>query len=298
MADFHFIRPLWLLMAIPVIICWWGLWRHHKLSQNLQSFIEPHLLKHLLVGEQKKRWFRPIHLLLVLWLLAVVAIAGPSWKQEPSPFLSDEAGLMILLKTARTMEAADVSPSRLTRAKQKISDILEARKGSATGLIVYSGSAHLVMPLTKDGQIINVMLEEMGPDVMPKEGDLLSAALALGEQMVSQSGLPGSMLVIADSVAEQSFDKGVVPVQFLSVQPVGVDADRGLDGAASALDGKLTLLTADKSDVEQVVQRAETSHLNVSEPGQSERWKDGGYLLVPFIALVMLFWFRKGWVVR
>ena len=136
------------------------------MAQNLQSFFDPHLLEHLLVGERKKPLFRPIHSLLILWLLSVIAIAGPSWEREPSPFLSDEAGLMIVLKNSRTMEAKDVQPSRLAPAKQKIRAIMESRQGGAAGLIVYSGSAHLVMPLTRDTRIINTMLEDMGPELM------------------------------------------------------------------------------------------------------------------------------------
>jgi len=298
MADFHFIRPWWLLAVVPAFVCWWGLWRQQKHTDNLQWFIDPHLLEHLLVGGRQKHLVRPIHVLLGVWILAVTAAAGPAWQREASPFLSDEAGLMILLKTSDTMEAGDVQPSRLARAKQKISDIMASRKGGSTGLIVYSGSAHLVMPLTGDDRIINTMLEDMGPDLMPVNGDRLSDALELGAGMVEQSGLPGSLLVVADSAAEPAFERAAVPVQLLSVQPFGVAPDPGLQRASSALQAPLTSLTPDQADVSQIVRRAETSRLSVNEPGRAERWKDGGYLLLPLIAAGMLLWFRKGWVIR
>lgn len=298
MAEFHFLRPWWLLAMIPAIACWWALWRQQNQADNLQWFIDPHLLEHLLVGHQKQRLVRPIHLVLALWLLGIIAVAGPAWEREVSPFLSDEAGLMVLLKTSQTMEASDVQPSRLERAKQKIRDIMERRQEGSTGLIVYSGSAHLVMPLTRDDRIINIMLEEMGPDLMPMDGDRLSEALMLGEQMVAQSGLPGSLLVIADSAAEQVFENTALPVQFLSVQPFHMKPEDGLQRVSKALRGSLTPLTADPSDVEQVVRRAETNHLNVNEPGQAERWKDAGYILLPLIAAGLLLSFRRGWVIR
>ena len=194
------------------------------------------------------------------------------------------------------MERSDVQPSRLERAKQKIADIMELRKGGATGLIVYSGSAHLVMPVTRDDRIINTMLEGVSADLMPVDGDVLQEALKLGEQMVAQSDLPGSQLVIADSTAEQISEQGGLPVQILAIQPFGRDADPGLQRASKALGGSLIRLTADQTDIEQIASRAETSHRDVSEPGQAERWKDAGYLLLPLIAAGMLLWFRKGWV--
>ncbi len=296
MADFHFLRPWLLLGLMPLLLLWWGLWRKQKKGEEWQARIDPHLLEHLLIGEQRKRLFRPVHLLLVVWLLTVIAAAGPSWQQEVSPFLSDEAALMVLLKVSDTMDTTDVQPSRLERAKQKIRDLMEIRKGGAAGLIVYSGSAHLVMPVTRDERIISSMLESVGTELMPVDGDVLAEALDLGTRMVQQAGLPGSLLVVADAAADTVTEKISLPLQILSIQPFDRDPDEGLQRVAKRFGGRLERLTADPSDVERIVARAETSRLDVSEPGQAERWKDGGYLLLPLIAAGVLVWFRKGWV--
>ena len=298
MTEFHFIRPWLLLALIPLLVLWWGLWRKQERGENWQALIDPHLLEHLLIGERKKRLFRPVHLLLFIWFLAVIGVAGPTWRKEVSPFLSDEAALMVLLKVSETMETTDVQPSRLERAKQKIRDLMEIRQDGATGLIVYSGSAHLVMPVTRDERIISSLLESIGTDLMPVAGDVLAEALELGQRMVHQSGLPGSMLVIADSTADQVTDSLSLPVQFLSMQPFDRNIDAGLQRASKTLGGSVVRLTADRSDVEHLVARAETSHQDVSEPDQAERWKDEGFLLLPLIAAGMLVWFRKGWVLR
>ncbi|MCG6931029.1 MAG: VWA domain-containing protein [Desulfofustis sp.] len=297
MAEFHFIRPWLLVVLVPMLALWWGLWRMRRQGDNRQALIDPHLLEHLLVGEPRKRLLRPVYLLLVVWILAAVAVAGPSWQKEVSPFLSDEAALMVMLKVSDTMETTDVQPSRLERAKQKIRDLMDLRQGGATGLIVYSGSAHLVMPVTRDERIIGTMLEGISTDLMPVQGDVLSAALDLGQQTVEQSGLPGSLLVIADSVSEQITEDLVLPVQFLAIQSVDREIDAGLQQAVKSLGGHLQRMGADRSDVERIVARAETSHREASEPGQAERWKDGGYLLLPLIAAGTLLWFRKGWVI-
>ena len=94
-----------------------------------QRFFDPHLLEHLLVGEKKRRLLRPIHLTLVLWILCALALAGPSWEREPSPFADDQAGLVVLMKASTTMDATDVQPSRLERSKHKLRDLLELQRG-------------------------------------------------------------------------------------------------------------------------------------------------------------------------
>ncbi len=296
------LRPLWLVALVPMLIVWWGLWKHQDAGGSLRKFIDPQLLEHLLVGRGQQKRFRPIHGLLMVWVLAVVALVGPSWKLEPSPFADDEAGLFVLLKVSGTMEATDLQPTRLERAKLKLRDLLALREGASTGLIVYSGSAHLVMPLTRDSSIITSMIEDLTPDLMPVEGDALAEAIALASRMLERVGAPGSLLVMADSVSA-SQAKSVaalqaLPVQFYAIRSPGARLDVGMDRAADALGASITPLTVDDTDVERIVRRAETRIAAAAAEGAVERRHDSGRAIVPLIALVALLWSRKGWVVR
>lgn len=302
MDDFHFLRPLWLLVMLPALLIWWGLWRRQDRMTSWRQIMDPHLIEHLIVGESNHRGLRPIQLLLVAWIVCAVALAGPSWRMEPSPFADDEAGLVVLLKVSGTMMATDVQPTRLERAKQKLRDLLELRKGSSTGLIVYSGSAHLVMPLTRDDRIINTMLEDLTPDLMPVDGDALVQALQLAEQVLAKSGVSGSAVVIADSVAPSQAQSlttaGIsLPVQFLSLQSPTAPTDSGLQSAASNLSASVVELTFDPTDVEDVARRAQSRLKAVSATSEGSRWQDAGYTLLPFLAFFILMWSRRGWLV-
>jgi len=242
-------------------------------------------------------------LLLATWLICTIALAGPSWRLEPSPFADDEAGLIILLKVSESMLASDVQPTRLERAKHKISDLLEVREGSSTGLIAYSGSAHLVMPLTRDDRIVSAMIEDLTPDLMPVDGDALVEALQLAGQVLEKGGMPGSALVIADNVSSLQAQALLtadikLPVQFLLLRPPDTTLDSGLQSAASSLEASVVKLTVDPADVEQVANRAQTRIQSVDAADEGTRWLDAGYSLLPLLALLMLMWSRKGWLVR
>jgi Ca-activated chloride channel family protein len=302
-ADFHFLRPIWLLVLLPVLLIWWGLWRHQDGIASWRQIIDPHLLPHLLVGESKGRGMRPTQLLLVAWVIAAVALAGPAWRMEPSPFADDQAGLVVLLKVSETMLASDVQPSRLERGKHKLRDLLELRKGSSTGLIVYSGSAHLVMPLTRDDRIISTMVEDLTPDLMPVDGDALVPALQLAGQMLSKSAVPGSVLVITDGVSPSQIQalstmELELSVQFLSMHPPNADIDSGLQSAATRLNAAVINLTVDQADVEKAARSARSGLRALTMTGDGARWQDAGYALLPLLAFVLLMWSRKGWVVR
>jgi len=301
---FYFLRPYWLLMLIPAALVWWILFREQDTRTAWKGFIASHLLDHLLVGRNRQARFRPIHLLLVVWVLMGLSLSGPSWQKEPSPFAEDMAGMVVLLKVTPSMMAEDVQPSRLERAKQKLSDLLENRKGGATGLIAYSGSAHLVMPLTRDGRIIDIMAEGLGPETMPVEGDALNDALALAGKLFKQSDRAGSMVVIADTVSPAQISKidqwapqDRLPLQFLAVNALGAPVDKGLQDAVDLLAARVRMLSVDASDVEGITRQAERDVKSVSAEQGGERWKDSGYALVPLIALVSLVWARRGWKV-
>jgi Ca-activated chloride channel family protein len=303
MDEFHFLRPLWLLLTVPWLLVWYGLWRQQDDASSWLQIVDRHLLEHLLVGESAGRRLRPIQLLLVVGIVSTLALAGPAWRLEPSPFADDEAGLVVILKVSGTMLATDVQPSRLERAKHKLRDLLELRKGSSSGLIVYSGSAHLVMPLTRDDRIVTAMVEDLTPELMPVDGDSLVEALRLAEQVLEKSGVPGSALVIADNTSPTqvqilSTSDIAMPVQFLSLNALGAVIDSGLQSAASNLNAPVVELSVDQTDVERLARRAESSIKAVSATNEGTRWLDGGYSLLPLLAFLALMWSRRGWLVR
>jgi Ca-activated chloride channel family protein len=189
------------------------------------------------------------------------------------------------------------------RAKQKLRDLLQTRKGLSTGLIVYSGSAHLVMPLTRDDRIVSAMVEDLTPELMPVDGDALGDALQLAGSVLERAGVPGSVLVLADAVVPAQVE-GIaaarlsLPVQFLAMSSPAAPVDPGLARAASALGAPVLRLSVDGTDVQRVAQRAQSDFKAVAGVASGDRWRDAGYLLLPAIALLALFWSRRGWLVR
>lgn len=307
---FHFIRPelLWLLVPAGMII--FSILRRQDPMRSWRKVVAPDLLTHLAVSEQgRARRLRPAYLLGAGWAVGIVALAGPAWEREATPFTEDQAALYIVMKVTPEMLAEDIQPSRLQRAAQKVSDLLSSRPGGKTGLIAYAGSAHLVMPLTSDPGIIRYFASELDPDIMPVEGDAPEQGLQLAQSRLAASGLPGSIVLIADSLSSSLARGGAADVHILAmaggpevVPPAGSPPAPALDEAsmreaARALGGDLILVTPDDSDVQQLSGRIERSI--ASAPAQEgERWKDAGYLMMFLLVLIVLPMFRKGGAVR
>ena len=295
MAEFHFIRPLWLLAFLPALFIWIGLWRKASSLGNLAEVVDAHLLKHLLVDAESTRGFRPVYLLGILWVLAVLALAGPSWKQEPSPFADEQAGLFVLLRVSPTMKATDLQPTRLERARHKLSDLLELREGAATGLIAYNGSAHLVMPLTRDTRILSSMAESLSPEIMPREGDALSEAIALAQSHFERAQMPGSILVITDEITDSRSVDSKLPIQIFALHTPNSALPSGIQAQARQLGASVTSFQFEPSDVETIQRRARSDFSETTLAGEGARWQDAGYAILPVIALCSLAFFRRGW---
>ena len=305
LASFHFLRPAWLLLLLPAAWVVWRLARRSNPKLAYRDEIAEHLLVHIVVAPRQRPKVRPLGVIAGLWLIGIIALAGPAWQRQPAAFGEETSGLMIVMKFSRSMEAGDLLPSRLERARLKVNDLLALRGGSPTGLIAYSGSAHQVMPMTTDGEIIGHMLEALSPDVMPEEGDRLADAVAMARDAIANSeNRSGSILVIADAVSGEQLpqlealrDGGLPGTQFLAIA-----ADRstlepsGLAGAAKALGSTISVIEADDSDV-QAIQRRSESALAFGT-GEDELWRDEGIVLLPLLALGMLFWARRGWSIQ
>ncbi|MDI9245868.1 VWA domain-containing protein [Marinobacter sp. CHS3-4] len=206
MADFHFIRPLWLLLLIAALLMPLVLKQFRSSDSGWTRIIPARLLTPLIqssstdgVGTRSPA----LPMMLAIALLSI-ALAGPSWRESPTPLQQQDDSLVVVLDLSLSMLATDVEPDRLTVAKRKIRDILEAREGSLTALVVYSADAHVVTPLTDDRQTIEGMLGVLDPVIMPAAGNRADLGIERGLNLLEQ-GAPGKgrLLLISDDVADR-----------------------------------------------------------------------------------------------
>jgi len=311
--QFHFLRPAWLLLLIPGSFLMWSIYQRSDSLRAWRKLVSPHLLEHLLVHNNGEdgRW-RPVYMLGIGWLAGILALAGPSWQMQESPFSEDQAAMFIVLKVTPEMLAQDVQPSRLQRSVLKIHDLLSIKKDIRTGLIAYAGSAHLVMPLTSDAGVINHFAAALEPAVMPVEGDEPAEAIALASQRLRAAEVPGSIVLVTDTIdrsqlveLESVYRRENVAVHILAmaagaevIPPPGsypappLDMD-SLHDAARVMGGTVTRVTADKGDVMDLAGKIERS-ISQAPAQDGQQWQDAGYYLLFLLAFLMLSFFRRG----
>lgn len=296
-TQFHFLRPAALLLAVPVIIIWWFWQRQSDPLAGWRKQIAPDLLEVLVEGNESSAR-GPVKWVLAGWLLAVVLIAGPTWRLEPSPFAEDATPLLVLLKADVSMDTPDPAPSRLERAHLKIADLAAARKGQPLGLVVYAGSAHLVLPPTRDTDVVAEMAGEISPAIMPVPGDRLDLALREATRVLKRADQGGAIVVIADEIdtdpaalqeAAGDFDH---PIQILQVRSPETPVEESFGSAARTLRAAVEPMSVDDTDIESLVRRATRAPVAQSGDG-TDRWEDSGYWFLPLFGILLLFSFRR-----
>jgi len=302
MSEFHFLRPVFLLAFIPVILLGWRLLRTASQSASWSHVCDPHLLKHLLSQQVSHKKNLPLMLLIAVWLMTTFALAGPTWNKQPQPVYKNTDAKVIVLDLSNDMYGTDLKPNRLTRAKFKVQDILRKIQEGQVGMIAFSSEPFVVSPLTDDAATISAMIPVLDPSIMPVQGSNTAAALKKAGELLQQSGnTSGEILLItsspanadAYSVAKKLRSKGFTT----SALQLGPDHS-DLKSLAQAGGGKYITFTDTEYDINSLLSAPShhlSSHLHQSTQTASA-WKDSGPWFVLFLIPLFAIGFRRGWL--
>jgi Ca-activated chloride channel family protein len=237
------------------------------------------------------------------------------------------AALVIALDLSRSMDAQDLKPSRLARARLKLLDLLDRRSEGQTALIVYAAQPFVVSPLTNDAKTIAALVDSLATELMPAQGSRADRALALAADLLRQAGMTtGDVLLITDGASERDASAAAaVRANGLRVSVLGVGTiegapiplatgglytdDRGeivvakLDDEALAAiarsgGGRYSAMRVDEADLDAVTPAPGASAGSQTEQASlsADLWREEGpWLLLP-LALLGALAFRRGWI--
>lgn len=325
MADFHFIRPLWLAAIAVLIVMIWLLKKNRVKQSGWQSLIPAHLAKVLVKGKNQAR-SKSLVLPFLIGLIAIIAMAGPSWQKLPQPVYQVAQGSVLVMDMSYSMYATDVSPNRLTRARYKAIDLLDSINEGEIGLIAYAGDAFSISPLTDDINNIKLLLPSLSPELMPELGSNPYAALALANEMLTNAGhIDGDIYWFTDGIDNQDIQDltqwsrehpyrlnilGIgtqtgAPIKLSNGELMKDDngaiivpklPEKMLQGVAARGSGNYVTLSHDNRDIEKLIYKpvvTETDKTTESE-NTGDQWQEfGPYLLLVVLPLVLSY-FRRG----
>lgn len=332
--EFQLLRPLWLLALLPLALLLLFLWRRRGRDQAWRGLVDAHLLPYLLVGSEGAPRRLPLILLGLAWLLAVSALAGPVWQRLPQPVFTTTAARVILLDLSPSMDAADLRPSRLARARFELLDLLRASEEGQVALVAFGPEPFLVSPLTTDARTIAAQVPRLATDLIPVPGPRrLDRALAMAGELLDHSdGLGGEVILITDGSGLGRDDAALEAARTLagrgvrvSVLGVGTEEgapipdhaggfvgdDRGgiriarlepeaLGDLARAGQGRYVALDPGDGDTRALLDAGglpDTRTLLLEDGLAADEWREEGPWLLLLILPLAALAFRRGWLV-
>ena len=328
MHDFHFLRPLWLIALPPLWMLVFWLARRRRRDGDWSRFIDAELLPALRLDSPGVAGKRPWPWLALLWSLAVLALAGPSWEHIQTAAYRSPANWVFILDLSPSMAATDVAPNRVTRARYALDDLLGAAHDARVGLVAFRDEPYTVTPLTQDVATVQSLLPPLAPDIMPSPGDYLAPALNQAEKLLRAAGKNDQRIVVltdgfddpaaALSAAATLKSRGIT----LSVVGVGTPSGAPLQSANGHFvkDAQGHSLLA-RLDVDQLQQLAKTGGGRYADIAQLSgliaylqatphsagdataaqgievsHWRDEGVWLLPVLLLLAGLLARRGWL--
>lgn len=222
---------LWLLLVIPLLAG--GLWWYYqRLKERRKKFFSDELFESLRTGFWRLGDRLKVITMLVGLSFLVLAIAGPKVGTQVREVKRQGVDLLIALDLSDSMNAEDVKPSRLEKAKYEITRLIERLKGDRVGLIVFTGDAYLQSPMTLDYSALRLFLNIAETDQMPSSSTDFSAPMEVGlrafnslEEDQNSSNAAKVMMIISDgenhgesySTALESLEENNISVYTLGI---------------------------------------------------------------------------------
>ncbi|MEA3382164.1 MAG: VWA domain-containing protein [Pseudomonadota bacterium] len=329
--QFHFLRPEWFAAIIPLLLLVILIRKATAKQSGWQSVIPSHLYQYMVIGKTEVGAKPPIMLLAIAWFVSVIALAGPTWERLPQPVYQLKMGHVIVIDMSLSMRATDMTPDRLTRAKYKAIDLVNAIGEGEMGLVAYAGDAFVISPLTEDAANITALIPSLSPEIMPVPGSDPLLGIESAAALLTNAGYNSGMIYwitdgielaqqneLQEYVASIPFTLNALTVGTAEGAPIRQQSgellkdhtgsivipklnDDAVKGVVKTSGGRFESFTSNDADIEALAAISLLDKGNSEEDEedsniQGDQWKEVGPYLVVLLLPLAAFAFKRGLV--
>jgi Ca-activated chloride channel family protein len=194
---FRFANPEYLcgLYFLPLIVlAFWYLTRSKY--RLLDKFANKKLQPILLPAYSKVKEITRFGIIILAIMSLIFAAADPQVGTKIENVKETGIDIYILLDVSLSMQAQDIKPSRLEKAKLEVSNLFQKLSGDRIGLIVFAGEPFVQFPLTSDYSAANLFLSAASVNSVPDQGTAIATAIDLATKSFDYSSKTERVMVI------------------------------------------------------------------------------------------------------
>ncbi len=144
------------------------------------------------------KWKLKNWLLLIVFFLIIIAAARPQWNKELQIVKKEGIDIVIAVDVSKSMDATDISPSRIERAKDQISLFIDQLKGDRIAIVTFAGRSFVQCPLTDDYGAAKLFLSMINTDIIKAMGTNIGDALNKAVSLFGESQKYKVIVLISD----------------------------------------------------------------------------------------------------
>ncbi len=208
---FRFANPQYLiaLWLIPALVVLFFIFNKNR-KRLLEKFADKELHKSIIYSFSSIKTKIKFGLILVALTLLILAFANPQVGTKMTDVKQTGIDVYILLDVSRSMQAEDIKPNRLEKAKYQISNLIQKLRGDRIGLIVFAGDAYIQFPLTTDYSAANLFLSAVDFNSVPQPGTAIASAIDMAVKSFDSAATDKAIILITDGEDhEGDIDKAV-----------------------------------------------------------------------------------------
>jgi len=217
----RYTHPEMFYLFIPLLLVLiWYIYKGSKLRMNLECLGSADVKKFLLNRVIHSRIYLRSRLMILGIVFVVLASVGPQIGMKLTELTRQGVDILILVDTSTSMNAVDVKPSRMEKAKYELGRLLHSLEGDRVGLIAFAGTAHLHCPLTEDYSAARLFLNMMDTELISSQGTNLAAPIKLALNHIQEDEQKFKVLLLvsdgedhqgeAVQLAAQARDMGII----------------------------------------------------------------------------------------
>jgi Ca-activated chloride channel family protein len=226
----------WLVGAVAAVVLfvWLAAWRRRARA----LLAEQALLARVAPSIAHGRGFARAALLVTACVALALALADPRAGNRVEKVEQTGIDVMVVVDVSRSMLAEDAAPSRLARAKQFATDLVDALGGDRVGLVEFAGVASMRCPLTFNHRSFFTQLEALSPQASARGGSMLGDAIRTAAASLDAEGVGKAIVILTDGedMESEPVEAAAAAAKEKSIRIVTVGIGDSAEGARIPVD--------------------------------------------------------------
>jgi len=221
---FIYLAIIPVLFVLFLLVLWWK-------KRTQKQFADTNLIQKLSPEQSTFKSFLKITVVCLGLAFLVVGLTNPKMGTKLETIKREGVDIVFALDVSKSMLAEDIAPSRLDKAKQIITRIIENLGSDRVGIIIYAGNSYPLLPITTDHAAAKMFLQNANPDMVSSQGTAINEAVERGITYFDNDEQTNRFLFIVSdgedheentvSLAEEAKKQGI------KIYTVGVGTEKG-----------------------------------------------------------------------